>query len=67
MTMPLQLRKILFQVFMDQVDEDGHITQELHTEEPEALYAHELDALPERVEVIVRRVASQLANTDHVR
>lgn len=54
-------RKIVYQVHMDELDDDGNVVQELSTQEPITLFAHQLDELPAQVAAIVAQ-AEQQAN-----
>lgn len=57
--MPIRVRKVVYQVHMDHVDADGNIMQELTTQEPLTLWAHQLADLPMQVGAIVAQAESQ--------
>ncbi|MFZ0971828.1 MAG: hypothetical protein WAN22_06355 [Solirubrobacteraceae bacterium] len=46
---------------MDHVDTDGNVMQELTTQEPLTLWAHQLADLPMQVDAIVAQAESQLS------
>lgn len=59
--MRITVRKVVYQVHMDQVDADGNVIQELTTHEPLTLWAHQLADLPMQVGAIVAQAESQVS------
>jgi hypothetical protein len=57
--MTIRVRKVIYQVHMDHLDADGNVIQELSTQEPLTLWAHQLAALPEQVAAIVAQAEGQ--------
>lgn len=57
--MTIRVRKVIYQVHMDQVDAAGNIIQELSTHEPLTLWAHQLEDLPSQVAAIVAQAEDQ--------
>jgi len=49
----IRVRKVVYQVHMDEVDDEGNIVNELATQEPISLYAHQLADLPAQVAAVV--------------
>lgn len=59
--MTIKLRKIDYQVHMDQLDSEGNVIAEMSTQQPLSLYAHQLADLPEQVEAIIKQAEAQQA------
>ena len=54
--MSVRLRKVVYQVHMDRVDDDGNVLEELVTQDPLSLYAHQLDELSDLVASVLKQV-----------
>ena len=63
--MRIRVRKVVYQVHMDHVDADGNVMQELTTEQPLTLWAHQLADLPMQVGAIVAQAENQLPPAAH--
>jgi hypothetical protein len=59
--MSIRLRKVIYQVFMDELDEEGRTVDELNTQNFGILWPHQLESLPDRVLDAVRAAESQAA------
>lgn len=59
--MQIRVRKVVYQVHMDQIDADGNVMLELTTQEPLTLWAHQLGDLPMQVGAIVAQAESQVS------
>lgn len=55
----VRVRKVVYQVHMDEVDDDGNVVNELATQEPITLYGHQLDELPAQVAAVVAQAEQQ--------
>ena len=58
--MAIKVRKVVYQVHMDHVDAAGNLIQELATQEPLTLWAHQLEDLPRQVAAIVAQAEAQI-------
>lgn len=56
----VRLRKIVYQVHMDQVDADGNIIQEIQTQEPIIAFAKDLPTLAAQVDAVLAQAQTQL-------
>ena len=59
--MTIRVRKVIYQVHMDEIDAHGNVVQELSTQEPLTLWAHQLEDLPAQVAAIVAQAENQAA------
>lgn len=55
----VRVRKVVYQVHMDQVDADGNVVQEVSTQEPITLYGHQLGDLSAQVAAVVAQAEQQ--------
>lgn len=58
--MSIRARKIVYQVHMDQTDDDGNVIAELATQEPLTIYAHQLDELAAQVAAVVEQAETKV-------
>lgn len=60
----LKVRKVVYQVHMDQVDDDGNVVQEIVTQEPISLWGHQLERLPTHVAGILAQAYDAIATPE---
>ena len=61
--MTVRVRKIIYHVHMDQVDDDGNVVQEMLTQDPITAFAHQLADMPAQVAAIVAQAEAQISKT----